>query len=132
MRHAALGEKWRPPPCAIIRSCRAAAVEAVPAWWMGGQALGLTRAPCRSGGDRAVIATYIQNSLDNDFIGNVIDVCPLCALTDNTFRFKTRVCFTKPMDAHRDCPNCSGKVQLWMRGPEVFRVTARKDEWGEV
>ena len=23
-------------------------------------------------------------------------------------------------------------MQLWMRGEEVFRVTARKDQWGEV
>ena len=36
------------------------------------------------------------------------------------------------MDAHRDCDKCCGKVTLWKRGDEVFRVTARKDEWGEV
>jgi NADH-quinone oxidoreductase subunit G len=83
-------------------------------------------------GDHAEIATYIEKSLDNDFIGNVIDVCPVGALTDKTFRFKNRVWFTKPVDAHRDCPKCSGKAQLWLRGEEVFRVTARKDEWGEV
>lgn len=83
-------------------------------------------------GDHAQIATYIEKSLDNDFIGNVIDVCPVGALTDKTFRFKNRVWFLKPMDAHRDCPNCSGKVTLWNRGDEVFRVTARKDEWGEI
>jgi len=34
--------------------------------------------------------------------------------------------------AHRDCPKCSGKVTLWNRGEEVYRVTARKDQWGEV
>lgn len=85
-------------------------------------------------GDHAQIATFIQKNLQNDFIGNVIDVCPVGALTDKTFRFKNRVWFTKPMDAHRNCdnPNCCGEVQLWMRGNEVFRVTARKDEWGEV
>ena len=83
-------------------------------------------------GDHSEIATYIEKSLDNDFIGNVIDVCPVGALTDRTFRFKNRVWFLKPMDAHRDCPRCSGKVTLWNRGDEVFRVTARKDEWGEV
>jgi NADH-quinone oxidoreductase subunit G len=54
------------------------------------------------------------------------------ALTDKTFRFKNRVWFTKPVDAHRDCPTCSGKVTLWQRGDDVLRVTARKDEWGEV
>lgn len=83
-------------------------------------------------GDHAEIATFIEKSLENDFIGNVIDVCPVGALTDKTFRFKNRVWFLKPMDAHRDCPTCSGRVTLWNRGDEVFRVTARKDEWGEV
>ena len=83
-------------------------------------------------GDHSEIATYIEKSLENDFIGNVIDVCPVGALTDRTFRFKNRVWFTKPVDAHRDCATCCGEVRLWMRGDEVFRVTARKDEWGEI
>jgi len=85
-------------------------------------------------GDHSEIATYIQKSLDNDFIGNIIDVCPVGALTDKTFRFKNRVWFLKPVDAHRECsnPNCKGHVTLWYRGDEVFRVTARKDQWGEV
>jgi NADH dehydrogenase/NADH:ubiquinone oxidoreductase subunit G len=39
-------------------------------------------------GDHSQIATFIQNNLDNEFIGNVIDVCPVGALTDRTFRFK--------------------------------------------
>jgi NADH-quinone oxidoreductase subunit G len=83
-------------------------------------------------GEHVEIATYIQQSLDHDFIGNVIDVCPVGALTDKTFRFKNRVWFLKSVDAHRDCPKCAGKVRLWYRGDEVFRVTARKDEFGEV
>ncbi|MBS1975645.1 MAG: (2Fe-2S)-binding protein, partial [Bacteroidetes bacterium] len=84
-------------------------------------------------GDQAEIATYIQKALKNDFIGNVIDVCPVGALTDKTFRFKNRVWFTKPVDAHRECsnPQCCGKATLWYRGDEVFRVTTRKDQWGE-
>ncbi|NGM65868.1 2Fe-2S iron-sulfur cluster-binding protein [Sphingobacterium sp. SGR-19] len=83
-------------------------------------------------GDHAEISTFIENALDNDFIGNVIDVCPVGALTDRTFRFKNRVWFTKPVDAHRDCPTCSGKVTLWYKGEDVLRVTARKDEYNEV
>lgn len=83
-------------------------------------------------GERSRISTGIKKALDHEFIGNVIDVCPVGALTDKTFRFKNRVWFTKPLDAHRDCPTCAGKVRLWMRGEEVFRVTGRKNEWGEV
>ncbi|MGV3561011.1 2Fe-2S iron-sulfur cluster-binding protein [Larkinella arboricola] len=83
-------------------------------------------------GDAAEIGTYIEKAIDNDFSGNVIDVCPVGALTDKTFRFKNRVWFTKPVDAHRDCPTCSGNVTLWYRGEDVIRVTARKNEWNEV
>jgi NADH-quinone oxidoreductase subunit G len=82
-------------------------------------------------GDVAEIGTYIQHAVDNDFSGNMIDVCPVGALTDKTFRFKSRVWFTRPMDAHRDCEKCSGQVTLWYQGKEVLRVTGRKDKWGE-
>jgi len=83
-------------------------------------------------GDHSEISTFVEKALDSDFIGNVIDVCPVGALTDKTFRFKNRVWFTKPVDAHRDCPTCSGKVTLWYKGEEVLRVTGRKDEHNEV
>lgn len=83
-------------------------------------------------GDHAEISTYIEKAIDNDFSGNVIDVCPVGALTDRTFRFKSRVWFLNPMDAHRNCEKCSGKAVVWMYGDEIYRVTARKDRYGEV
>ncbi|MBL7810416.1 MAG: (2Fe-2S)-binding protein [Saprospiraceae bacterium] len=83
-------------------------------------------------GDHAEISTFIEKSIDSEFSGNVIDVCPVGALTDRTFRFKSRVWFLNPMDAHRDCPTCSGKAVVWMYGGEIYRVTARKDKYGEV
>lgn len=83
-------------------------------------------------GDHSEISTYIHQAVDNDFSGNVIDVCPVGALTDKTFRFKNRVWFTKPVEAHRDCDKCCGKVTLWYKGEDVLRVTGRKDVYGEV
>src|SRR6218665_1525284 len=83
-------------------------------------------------GDASEISTYIENIIDNDFSGNVIDVCPVGALTDRTFRFKQRVWFTKPVDAHRNCPTCSGRVRMWLKGEEVVRVTAPQEEWDEI
>ena len=85
-----------------------------------------------SRGDASEISTYIQKTVDNDFSGNMIDVCPVGALTDKTFRFKSRVWFTNPMDAHRNCPKCSGKVVLWTKGKDVLRVSARTDQYNEV
>jgi NADH-quinone oxidoreductase subunit G len=83
-------------------------------------------------GDHCEISTYITKAVDNDFSGNMIDVCPVGALTDKTFRFKSRVWFTKPFDAHRECPKCSGEVVLWKKGDEILRVTGRKDKFGEL
>lgn len=83
-------------------------------------------------GDHAQISTYITKAIDNDFSGNMIDVCPVGALTDKTFRFESRVWFNKPFTAHRNCPTCSGKVTLWMFGDKVQRVTGRKDVYHEV
>ena len=83
-------------------------------------------------GEHSEISTYIEKAVDNDFSGNMIDVCPVGALTDKTFRFKSRVWFLKPMEASCACDKCSGNVLLWMFGNEVYRVTARKDKYGEV
>jgi NADH-quinone oxidoreductase subunit G len=83
-------------------------------------------------GDHSEISTLIQKAVDNDFSGNMIDVCPVGALTDKTFRFKSRVWFTRPFDAHRECRKCYGKTVLWMKGEEILRVTGRKDQYGEL
>jgi len=83
-------------------------------------------------GDHCEISTYILKAVDNDFSGNMIDVCPVGALTDKTFRFKSRVWYTNPLDAHRECPKCSGKTVLWMKGDEILRVTGRKDKYDEL
>ena len=83
-------------------------------------------------GEHAEISTYIGKAITNDFSGNVIDVCPVGALTDKTSRFAGRVWFTKPINASCECAKCSGKVVLWLKGDEILRITARKDKYGEV
>jgi len=83
-------------------------------------------------GDAAEISAYIENTVENEFSGNVIDVCPVGALTDRTFRFKSRVWFLKPVEVHRNCQTCSGRAVAWMSGNEIFRITCRKDQFNEV
>ena len=83
-------------------------------------------------GDHAQISTYVSAAIDHEMSGNMIDVCPVGALTDKTFRFKSRVWFNKPFNAHRNCDKCCGKTTVWMFGNEIQRVTARKDEYHEV
>lgn len=80
-------------------------------------------------GDHVEISTYIANSIDNDFSGNMIDVCPVGALTDKTARFDSRIWFYKPFNAHRNCTKCSGKAVVWMFGDHIRKVSARRNKY---
>jgi NADH-quinone oxidoreductase subunit G len=56
-------------------------------------------------GDHATIALFPEKTLDNPLSGNVVDICPVGALTDRDFRFKVRVWYLKKTASI--CPGCS-------------------------
>ncbi len=56
-------------------------------------------------GDRAVIGIQPGKVLDNDYSGNVVDICPVGALTDRDFRFKCRVWYLGSTNSV--CNGCS-------------------------
>ena len=56
-------------------------------------------------GDRAEINVFPGKELDNKYSGNVVDICPVGALTDKDFRFKMRVWYLGSTDSV--CPGCS-------------------------
>ncbi|MDX1555697.1 MAG: NADH-quinone oxidoreductase subunit NuoG [Xanthomonadales bacterium] len=41
-------------------------------------------------GDRMEIGTVVQNSIDSELSGNIIDLCPVGALTNKPFRYRAR------------------------------------------
>ncbi len=41
-------------------------------------------------GDRLEIGTLVENSIDSELSGNIVDLCPVGALTDKPFRFSAR------------------------------------------
>ena len=56
-------------------------------------------------GDRAELALYPGQRLDNPYSGNVVDICPVGALTDRDFRFKARVWYLS--SAPTVCNGCA-------------------------
>lgn len=56
-------------------------------------------------GDHSTIALFAGATLDNPLSANVIDVCPVGALTDRDFRFKVRVWYLQKTPSI--CPGCS-------------------------
>ncbi len=56
-------------------------------------------------GEHSEITTFPGTVLDNPYAGNVVDICPVGALTSRDFRFRTRVWL---LQASRSvCPECS-------------------------
>ena len=56
-------------------------------------------------GDRAELGLYPGDVLDNPYSANVVDICPVGALTESDFRFKARVWYLS--SAHTVCNGCS-------------------------
>jgi NADH-quinone oxidoreductase subunit G len=56
-------------------------------------------------GDHSEIGLFPGQDLENNYSGNVVDICPVGALTDRDFRFQVRVWY---LDATKSiCPGCS-------------------------
>src|SRR3989338_3943604 len=56
-------------------------------------------------GDHAELDVAPGQALDNPYAGNVVDICPVGALTDRDFRFKARVWYLSSSPSV--CPGCS-------------------------
>ena len=56
-------------------------------------------------GDRAELGIYPGQQLDNSYSGNVVDICPVGALTERDFRFKVRVWYLS--SASTVCNGCA-------------------------
>lgn len=58
------------------------------------------------------IGTLDDQPLKNAYSGNVVDICPVGALTSKDFRFKMRVWFLKSTPSV--CPLCATGCNLWI------------------
>jgi NADH-quinone oxidoreductase subunit G len=56
-------------------------------------------------GDHSELGLFPGTSLDNAYSGNVVDICPVGALTDRDFRFQARVWYLDR--AKSICPGCA-------------------------
>jgi NADH-quinone oxidoreductase subunit G len=61
-------------------------------------------------GHAAEIAIHEEKPFDNPYSGNVVDICPVGALTSSDFRFKVRSWFLKETDSV--CGGCSTGCNL--------------------
>jgi NADH-quinone oxidoreductase subunit G len=82
-------------------------------------------------GDRSVISLAPGKTLDNPYSMNVVDICPVGALTSRDFRFKKRVWFLETKNGI--CPGCSRGCSIHIdydpRENRIYRIRPRKNLW---
>ena len=78
-------------------------------------------------GDHVAIGTFEDRPLDNPYSGNVVDICPVGALTSRDFRFKCRVWFLHATDSV--CGGCSTgcSIRIDHRDGAIFRLIPRRN-----
>lgn len=79
-------------------------------------------------GDRTEVGVFGDLPLTSVVSGNVIDICPVGALTDNKYRFTARVWEMRETQA--PCVLCSVgcRQSVWTKDGEIKRVTAGENE----
>jgi NADH-quinone oxidoreductase subunit G len=78
-------------------------------------------------GEKVTIETFPGKQLDNPYSMNVIDLCPVGALTSREFRFKARVW---DMSATKSiCIGCARgcNIDIWVRNNQIMRLTPREN-----
>ncbi|MDO1527375.1 NADH-quinone oxidoreductase subunit NuoG [Fulvimonas sp. R45] len=81
-----------------------------------------------SRGENLQIGTYIGKTVETELSGNIIDVCPVGALTNKPFQFKARAweLIAKPSVAWHDA--LGSNLWLHTRRGEVLRTVPRDNE----
>jgi NADH-quinone oxidoreductase subunit G len=81
-----------------------------------------------SRGDRHTVGTYIGRAIDSELSGNVIDVCPVGALTDRVYQFKARAweLIAKPSIGYHDA--LGSNLWLHTKRGQALRAVPRENE----
>jgi NADH-quinone oxidoreductase subunit G len=79
-------------------------------------------------GEHMKIGTFVARSVDSELSGNVIDLCPVGALTSKPFRYRARAWELSQADgvAPHDCVGSNVHFHIRRRG--VLRVVPRENE----
>ena len=79
-------------------------------------------------GEHAEITTYLEKALDSELSGNVIDLCPVGALTSKPYAFVARSWELKKTETVDVMDALGSNIRVDSRGSEVMRVLPRLNE----
>ena len=79
-------------------------------------------------GENAEITTYLEQSITSELSGNVIDLCPVGALTSKPYQFKARPWELKRTDSIDIFDAVGSNIRIDSRAQEILRVTPRAND----
>ena len=79
-------------------------------------------------GENAEITTYLEQSITSELSGNVIDLCPVGALTSKPYQFKARPWELKRTDSIDIFDAVGSNIRIDSRAEEILRVTPRAND----
>lgn len=94
----------------------------------GDEVAGVRELGATGRGENMQIGTYVQHSLTSEVSGNIIDLCPVGALTSKPYRFTARPWEINQYDsvAPHDC--LGSNVHVHTRRNELMRVVPKENE----
>jgi len=79
-------------------------------------------------GEHMEIGTYVEKSMTSELSGNVIDLCPVGALTSKPFRFSARTWEMRQFDGIAPHDSTGSNVHFHVKGRTVKRVVPAQNE----
>ncbi|MBK8841212.1 MAG: NADH-quinone oxidoreductase subunit NuoG [Hyphomonadaceae bacterium] len=79
-------------------------------------------------GEDAEITTYLEKSLTSELSGNVIDLCPVGALTSKPYAFNARPWELRKTESIDVMDAMGAAIRVDARGPAVMRILPRVNE----
>ncbi len=81
-----------------------------------------------SRGENMEITTYVEKALTSELSGNLIDICPVGALTSKPYAFMARPWELKKTDSIDVLDAVGTNIRIHARGPEVLRMLPRTND----
>ena len=94
----------------------------------GEEVAGMPELGATGRGEDMEIGTFIAGSVDSELSGNVIDLCPVGALTSKPFRFRARAWEMEQRDGVAPHDAVGSNIHLHVRRGRVMRVVPRANE----
>ena len=79
-------------------------------------------------GAHNAVACFPGKCLDSNYSMNVVDLCPVGAMTSKDFRFKMRVWFLKSTPTIDVNCGTGTNINIWSREQQVYRITPRQND----